>query len=74
MPACYTVLSEGAANREHFVAEHDALIPPQVADNFKKASGDERCIQIRQVAGTTHHDGWEENWKDLIRLAVFCKE
>ena len=58
----------------HFSGSRDSVIPPAVADNFSKASANDRCIQIRTVPEATHHDGWTQKWRELVRLPVSCGE
>jgi predicted esterase len=60
--------------QRHFVGSRDEVVPSFAAENFLKASGSDHCIEITRVLGATHHGGWEEKWKELVKLPVSCQE
>ena len=60
--------------QRHFIGSKDAVIPSFVVQNFTRASGNDRCIQVTPVPGATHHSGWTENWKELLKLPVSCHQ
>ncbi len=53
----------------HFVGSRDKVVPPVAAENFLKASGSP-CARIVPVDGATHHAGWTERWKELLKIPV----
>jgi predicted esterase len=60
--------------QRHFTGSRDTVVPSFVAENFLKASGGSRCVQITTVPEATHQDGWVERWGELVRIPVSCEE
>ena len=60
--------------QRHFVGTHDTMVPPFVAQNFKRASEYDSCIQVTEVRYAEHAKGWEEKWKDLLEFPMQCQD
>ena len=51
----------------HFIGKKDTVVPPFIAENFKKSSGASQNIHIKLISGASHMDGWIERWRELLR-------
>jgi len=60
--------------QRHFTGSLDEVVPSFAAQNFLKASGSDRCIQITGVSGATHHGVWDKKWRELVELPVTCRD
>ena len=59
--------------QQHFIADKDSIIPAEVAKRFVELQ-DGKCAQITVVKRTTHSDGWEERWQELLKVPVECEK
>ena len=56
----------------HFVGTRDKVIPPSIAEDFKRSSGRTDCVQIVPVDGAEHAKGWEKEWPRLLEHRPVC--
>ncbi len=56
----------------HFAGSSDTVVPPAIAERFRRASGSP-CVSIRIVAGNTHEDGWRLRWPALLGESPACR-
>ena len=49
----------------HYRGSEDTIIPPFVAENFRKVSGPGAHIRIEIIPGVSHSHGWTNAWKNL---------
>ena len=56
--------------QRHFVGSRDKIIPPMIAESFVKMEGDKDYERITVVDDTTHNDGWEKRWKELVSVPL----
>lgn len=54
--------------QRHFVGSKDAVVPELIARSFVQQEGDRPYDSITIVNGTTHNQGWQERWKELLSL------
>ena len=58
----------------HFIGSEDQIVPRQLYDSYKKASGLSGCVQSYVVDGVSHTKGWESVWKSLLNKSVDCSK
>lgn len=58
----------------HFVGSEDKVVPAFIAQEFKNESGNEECIQVIEIKGVKHNEGWENAWPDILKIPVKCLE
>lgn len=56
----------------HMVAEEDEAVTPALFNSYMKKAGPTSCIHSKVVAGTSHTEGWTEQWPILLTLPVRC--
>lgn len=56
--------------QRHFIGGHDKVIPPSVAYDFAKISGDFRERTVTVVPEAEHNRGWDERWAELLKLPL----
>ncbi|MFN5351988.1 MAG: alpha/beta hydrolase [Alphaproteobacteria bacterium] len=56
----------------HFTSKKDAIVPPFVAGEFARDSGNTACVRIYELDKPTHSDGWNELWQQLVKLEPSC--
>ena len=56
----------------HYVGMLDKIIERRVADSFKQKSGGKRayCVQIKEIIGVGHNNGWENLWVRLNKIKL----
>ena len=57
----------------HFSGTEDRIVPPILAENFAKRSGNASCVHVMEVNGADHVNGWTEAWPRLLALPVACQ-
>jgi hypothetical protein len=60
--------------QRHFVGTDDKVIPEEIFNNWKQASGNDACVRLTIVPGATHESGWVEQWKTLLEAPLSCEE
>ncbi|OGW82724.1 MAG: hypothetical protein A2Z83_07910 [Omnitrophica bacterium GWA2_52_8] len=57
----------------HYTGLKDKVVPPVIAEGFKDAAGDDRCILIVNMENAGHTEGWEDKWQALLSWVPRCK-
>ena len=60
--------------QRHFVGSRDTVVPEFIVDRFMAAQGPGRCSKKMVVQGVSHSKGWQEQWRQLLRLPVQCED
>ena len=55
--------------QRHFIGERDIIIPPSIAHNFAKMSGDFTKKTITIVPEAGHNKGWDDRWIELLQIS-----
>jgi hypothetical protein len=55
----------------HFSGADDTVVPPEVAQRFVDATG-QQCAQVRTVSGIEHDGDWSRLWPALLRVKPLC--
>ncbi len=58
--------------QRHFIGGKDSVVPQDVFDGWKRASGTYFCMHETVVVGNSHEKGWARKWPSLLRIPVFC--
>jgi len=58
--------------QQHFIGENDKVVPRDVFEGWKQASGATNCVHATIVPGNTHEKGWAEKWPELLSQPVTC--
>lgn len=58
--------------QRHFVGGQDPIVPEQIFQSWKKASGGSPCVHATVVPSNTHEKGWVESWPALLAMYVTC--
>jgi pimeloyl-ACP methyl ester carboxylesterase len=53
----------------HFVGGNDEVVPREIVESYRRASGESAAIQIVSIAGYGHGCCWAENWPALVAQA-----
>lgn len=53
----------------HFVGKHDRIVPPKIAENFRKAA-DLKASQVVVIKDADHKRGWVERWQELLHAVI----
>lgn len=56
--------------QRHFIGERDVIIPPSIAHNFAKMSGDFTKKTITVMPEAEHNKGWSEHWAELLKISL----
>jgi len=56
----------------HFVGGEDKVVPFDIFEAWKQASGNSACVHSTVIPGNTHSQGWSENWASYLGVPVFC--
>jgi len=56
----------------HFIGGEDDIVPHDLYESYKKASGQSDCVKAHVVNTASHTDGWESVWKSLLSMPVDC--
>ncbi|MBS0290543.1 MAG: alpha/beta hydrolase [Proteobacteria bacterium] len=56
----------------HLNGNKDKIVPTWLAATFAKKVNNNRCIQVITLKDVTHHEGWAENWADILSLPLQC--
>lgn len=59
--------------QHHFIGEWDDIVGPEMAQNFRYATGNSSCVRVSEVKGVTNEKGWVNRWPDLLKSPVDCK-
>ena len=54
----------------HFIGGRDKVIPKKIAVSYLQQIGSPKCAKLMVVKDATHHQGWTENWEDLLRIPL----
>lgn len=59
----------------HFIAEDDATVPLDIYKNYssKLSTLSPTCSNYKVVGDTTHTDGWDKTWNNLLSIPVTCE-
>lgn len=58
----------------HFIGGQDKIVPKDLYDSYKKASGGSDCVQSRIIEAAGHTKGWESVWKSLLSQSLDCEK
>jgi hypothetical protein len=58
--------------QQHFIGGEDTVVPPEIFNSWKQASGDTTCIQSAVIPGSAHEKGWVEKWPELLNAPLAC--
>jgi hypothetical protein len=53
----------------HFVGGADDVVPPDIAESYRRAAGDHGKIMVVPIAGYTHTCCWAARWPELLMQA-----
>lgn len=56
----------------HVSGAEDARVPPFIADNFVKASKNDKCVKNLIIPKVTHSKGWNNVWRDILAKKISC--
>lgn len=57
----------------HFVGGRDTVVPPSVAESYrKKIAPAAETFRIVEIGENTHGKGWEKNWRDTVNKYFQC--
>lgn len=56
----------------HFIGGNDKVVPQNVFEGWKQASGASACVHSEIVDGNTHEKGWIEKWPELLARPLSC--
>lgn len=59
--------------QHHFLGEWDDMVGPEMAQNFRHATGNSHCVRVSEVKSVTNDKGWVNRWPDLLKNPVDCK-
>jgi pimeloyl-ACP methyl ester carboxylesterase len=51
----------------HYIAEDDRFVPPEIYQSYRAKLPHTNCTKAITVQGTTHLEGWDEQWTELRR-------
>lgn len=57
----------------HFVGSDDKIIPPIIAQTYLEKLPQKDCIKIITIEKATHYQGWDKNWRDLLKIEPSCQ-
>lgn len=72
-PAAYAAQLQQLPQR-HYVGAADTVIPEAVAHSYRRASGRDGCVDVYQVAGASHSEGWQDQWPALLAQRLPCTQ
>lgn len=58
----------------HFVGGEDEVVPPAIAEAWRKGSGQAGCIQNKTISDMEHNGNWAAAWAALLTNPVGCAE
>lgn len=56
----------GRIPQVHFTGTEDEIVPPFIADHFSEKAGADACLEIVEVPGASHQEGWTAAWPRLL--------
>ena len=56
----------------HFVGAGDAVMPPAIAESYRKHFSDSHCVEIKTIRGVSHDEGWRDQWPSLLATPLPC--
>jgi len=56
----------------HFIAENDQLVPPAISRSYIEKTTNKHCIQTYIATKTSHNEGWENIWTNLLKMSAQC--
>ncbi len=59
--------------QHHFVGEWDHYVGPEMAQNFRYAAGNSRCVRVSEVKAVNTDKGWVNRWPDLLKQPLDCR-
>ena len=59
--------------QQHFIGGKDKIVPHDIFDGWKQASGASACVHATVRPENTHNKGWAEEWPALLDIPVSCK-
>jgi len=59
----------------HFTGEKDKVVPPFISEEFVREVNKlgSNCAKSIIVKNANHHNGWEEEWRNLLNIPVNCE-
>jgi len=58
--------------QRHLVGMQDRNVPANLAERWQQYLGDSSCIEIEQLAGLDHYNGWTDAWRARRGMTPTC--
>ena len=58
--------------QQHFIGGKDKVVPHDIFDGWKQASGSSTCVHAAVRPENTHDKGWAEDWPVLLDVPLSC--
>ncbi|MBH3340137.1 alpha/beta hydrolase [Pseudomonas mendocina] len=58
--------------QRHLVGMQDRNVPANLAERWQQYLGDSPCIEIEQLAGLDHYNGWTDAWRARRGMTPSC--
>ena len=58
----------------HFIGAQDYIVPKEIYESYKGASGHSGCVQSHIVDAVDHTQGWESVWASLLKVPIDCSK
>ena len=58
--------------QRHWIAAADRIVPPRLAEQYRRTLGQDACVELRVVANATHADGLGAAWAAGRDLPIQC--
>lgn len=62
-----------ALPQTHYAGAKDNIVPPGINRSFLAHMGGSNCVSLRELAGVSHDEGWQEAWPALAAETPACK-
>ncbi len=56
----------------HFVGGKDRIVPQEIYESYRKASGPSGCVHSHIVREAGHTQGWQSVWQELLKRPFDC--
>lgn len=57
----------------HYISENDAFVPSEITKSYLNKLPHKNCTKVINVKNTTHLEGWDKRWPDLLQNIPQCK-
>jgi len=57
----------------HFIGSSDRIVPGIIAEKYMEKQENNSCTTLVKVAGASHSEGWQKNWRTLLDMKPRCK-